>query len=57
LPAFSPNGNRIAFSRITISETRGENGDIFVMRADGTRVRQITDTRAFEYSADWQPLP
>ncbi len=57
LPAFSPNGDRIAFSRITFSETRGERGDIFVMRADGTGVRQLTDTRAFEYGADWQPLP
>jgi len=57
LPAYSPNGNRIAFSRVTFSETRGERGDIFVMRADGTGVRQLTDTRAFEYGADWQPLP
>ena len=24
--------------------------------ADGTGVRQLTDTRAFEWGPDWQPL-
>ena len=55
-PAFSPNGNRIAFSRLTFSE-RSEEGDIFVMRADGSGVKQLTDTRAFEWGSDWQPIP
>jgi Tol biopolymer transport system component len=55
-PAFSPNGTRIAFTRMTFSR-RSEESDIFVMRADGTGVRQLTDTRAFEWGPDWQPLP
>jgi TolB protein len=55
-PAFSPNGTRIAFTRGTFSR-RSEESDIFVMQADGTRVRQVTDTsRAFEWGPDWQPL-
>ena len=54
-PAFSPNGNRIAFTRMTFSR-RSEESEIFVMRADGTGVRQLTDTRAFEWGPDWQPL-
>jgi TolB protein len=57
LPAFSPNGKRIAFSRITFSGTQGESADIFVMRADGSVARRLTDTRAFEFGPDWQPLP
>ena len=55
-PAFSPNGTRIAFTRMTFSR-RSEESDIFVMQADGSRVRQVTDTsRAFEWGPDWQPL-
>lgn len=57
LPAFSPSGNRIVFSKITF-DARSEQSDLVVMRADGANKRQITDTpRAFEYEADWQPLP
>jgi Tol biopolymer transport system component len=55
-PAFSPDGTRISFSRITFS-SRNEGADIFVMRADGSGVRRLTDTRAFEFGPDWQPLP
>jgi TolB protein len=56
-PAFSPDGTRISFSRITFS-SRSESADIFVMRSDGSGVRRITDTpRAFEFGPDWQPLP
>jgi Tol biopolymer transport system component len=55
-PAFSPNGTRIAFTRM-IFDDRTEKSDLFVMRADGTRKRQLTDTRAFEWGPDWQPIP
>ena len=56
-PAFSPSGNRIVFSKMTF-DRRGEKSELVVMRADGANKRQITDTpRAFEYGADWQPLP
>ena len=37
LPAWSRDGSRIAFSRVT-----GEATDVFTMRADGTRVTQLT---------------
>jgi dipeptidyl aminopeptidase/acylaminoacyl peptidase len=57
LPAFSPDGRRIAFSKVTFSRPDSENSDIFVMRADGSRTRQLTDTpRAVEWGADWQPV-
>ena len=56
-PAFSPSGNKIVFSKVTF-DRRSEKSELVVMRADGTNKRQITDTpRAFEYGADWQPLP
>jgi TolB protein len=54
-PAFSPDGSRIAFTRMTFDD-RSEKSDLFVMRADGTRKRQLTDTRAFEWGPDWQPI-
>lgn len=49
----SPSGEKIVYSCYDWS---GEP-DVFVMRADGTGVRQVTDTsRAFEWGPDWQPL-
>jgi hypothetical protein len=48
-PDWSPDAQKITFTRATFSRTRGERGDIFVMKADGT------DTRAFEYEPAWQP--
>ncbi len=57
LPAFSPGGGKIVFSKMTFSR-RSESSDLVVMRADGTNKRPLTDTtRAFEYDSDWQPLP
>jgi Tol biopolymer transport system component len=48
-PDWSPDAQKITFTRATFSRTRGERGDIFVTKADGT------DTRAFEYEPAWQP--
>jgi len=57
LPAFSPSGDEIVFSRV-IFDRRSERSALFVMGSDGANKRQITDTpRAFEYEADWQPVP
>lgn len=57
LPAFSPSGDEIVFSRVTF-DRRSESSELFVMGSDGADKRQITDTpRAFEYEADWQPIP
>lgn len=56
LPAFSPSGDEIVFSKLTF-DGRSEQSELVVMDSDGTNKRQITDTpRAFEYEADWQPL-
>lgn len=56
LPAFSPSGDEIVFSRVTF-DRRSEESELVVMGSNGANKRQITDTpRAFEYEADWQPL-
>jgi Tol biopolymer transport system component len=56
-PAFSPDGTIIVFSRFSVSRTRGERSDIFVISADGTtKAKKLTDTRAFEWGPKWQPL-
>ena len=57
LPAFSPSGDEIVFSKMTFSR-RSEQSDLFLMDSDGANKRQLTDSpRAFEYEADWQPVP
>ena len=57
LPAFSPSGDEIVFSRVTF-DRRSEQSDLFLMDSDGANKRQLTDSpRAFEYEADWQPVP
>ena len=48
-PAYSPNGQRIAFS----SGRDGENFRIFTMSADGSDVRQLTDDHGT--SPAWSP--
>jgi Tol biopolymer transport system component len=48
-PAWSPDGRSIAFRRYY---------DIYVMRSDGTHVRNVTRTpHLVELAPDWQPLP
>ena len=47
-PQWSPDGKRIAFS----SERDG-NPEIYVMNADGSDPRRLTDTPAAEEVADW----
>jgi TolB protein len=49
-PAWSPDGTRIAF----YSERDG-NAEIYVMRADGTAVTRLTNTRADEGYPAWSP--
>lgn len=45
-PAWSPDGRRIAFS---------SDSDIYVMNADGSEVRQLTDHEAVDRTPAWSP--
>ena len=44
--AWSPNGNKIAFS---------SEGEVFVMNANGTGVHQLTDNDDYDMSPVWSP--
>ncbi len=49
-PSWSPDGSRIAFH-----SSRTGGGDIYVMNADGSGVRQLTDHPASDGSPSWSP--
>jgi Tol biopolymer transport system component len=48
-PAWSPDGRHIAYR---VNPPRGDEGEIWVMRADGTRKRNLTNSAGV---ADWSP--
>ncbi|MBM3750500.1 MAG: hypothetical protein FJW21_04875 [Acidimicrobiia bacterium] len=50
-PAWSPDGNQIAF----YSEVGGQPADLFVLKADGTGLRQLTNTPVAEGYPAWSP--
>ena len=50
-PVWSPDGTQIAFT-----STRDDNGEIFVMNADGTNPINITNHPAGDGSPAWYPL-
>jgi Tol biopolymer transport system component len=51
--AWSPDGKWIVFAKTG----RGFLPDLFVMKADGTAVRQVTRTPAWDSAPDWGPAP
>ena len=50
LPAFSPDGSRIAFN-----SNRDDNNDIYVANVDGTGLRRLTNNPAIDTSPTWSP--
>jgi Tol biopolymer transport system component len=49
--SYSPDGRWITFGRAG----RGGNADVFVMRSNGTAVRPVTRTTAWDSAPDWGP--
>jgi Tol biopolymer transport system component len=45
-----PDGSKIAFF-----STRDGNYEIYVMNADGSDPRNLTNNDAFDYDPDWSP--
>ena len=50
-PEWSPDGSMIAF----VGSLDGSQGDIYVMDADGSNIRQLTDHPADEANPQWSP--
>jgi TolB protein len=50
-PVFSPDGQWIAF----ISLRNNDQADIFIMRPDGSDIRQITDNPEPDWQPQWEP--
>lgn len=51
-PTWSPNGRRIAFV-VTPRNEENNDSEIFTMRADGSRLRQVTDNKKDDFAPDW----
>lgn len=49
-PSWSPDGHRIAFS-----SQQGDNVDIATLRQNGSDVRRVTSSAAFDIAPDWGP--
>lgn len=54
--SFSPNGRRIVASK-SPGVGKAGNADVYVMRLDGSHMRNITTSSAWESAADWGPQP
>jgi Tol biopolymer transport system component len=54
--SFSPDGRWITFSRTPGTGKQG-NADVFVMRADGTGVRNVTTSAIWDSATDWGSAP
>jgi len=52
--SFSPDGKWIAFGRTPGVGAAG-NADVYVMRADGTQVRDVTRSAIWDSGVDWGP--
>jgi Tol biopolymer transport system component len=59
LPSWSPDGKQIAFVRYNLLEGRGDerfkNAEIYIMNADGSGQRRLTDNAESDLFPSWSP--
>jgi len=56
--SFSPNGRRIQAGRVPIVAGQQQNADVFRIRLNGSRMRNLTKTpNKWESASDWGPRP
>lgn len=53
-PRWSPDGKRIAFTRLMNKKTQA-SFELFVMNADGTDLQRLTDNKVSDSYASWSP--
>ncbi|HEY1403498.1 MAG TPA: hypothetical protein VGB05_05185 [Pyrinomonadaceae bacterium] len=54
-PAWSPDGRQIALTRSTFTFIPGGDGEIYVMNADGSDLRNLTNSLYADGGANWSP--
>ncbi len=54
-PRWSPDGKRIAFTRIMDKKLSQTSGELFIMNTDGTNVQRLTDDNASDNYPSWSP--
>jgi Tol biopolymer transport system component len=55
-PAYSPNGKLIAFTSFGRNDPKDADGDIWLMRSDGSHLRNLTPRApGFEIGVTWRP--
>ena len=54
-PRWSPDGKRIAFTRIMDKKLSQTSGELFIMNADGTNVQRFTDDNFSDNYPSWSP--
>jgi TolB protein len=58
IPAYSPDGKRIAFAHHPLGPQYPNpvvNAELYIMNADGSRIRQLTHNRLIDWDAAWSP--
>ena len=55
LPQWSPNGKSILFQSYRNQREFPDDADVYVMDADGSDVREVTFSNAFDGDASWSP--